>query len=36
MAEEAREQGRRRLALVQARIKARLDEESREQEKGDA
>ena len=36
MADEAREQGRRRLAAVQARIKARLDEESAEQERGDA
>jgi NADH-quinone oxidoreductase subunit A len=36
MAEEAREQGKRRLAAVQARIKARLAEESGEEEQGNA
>jgi len=36
MREEAREQGKQRLAAVHARIKARLAERSREQEKNDA
>lgn len=35
MAEEAREQGRRRIAYVQERIKARLAEEPRDEGKGD-